>query len=359
VVSARSAPKKGLAVRISKPIALSTLASGVAALALLAGPAQAAEMSPKGAQALAEALGAKSAGAYFDASRDAMVVAVTDQAAAQKVRAAGGIARVVEHSAAELKRVDATIAVAANVPGMAWGVDAVENKVVVSVDESVDAAELEHVEAGVAAAGDAVRIERVAGTFTPLISGGQAIYSGGSRCSHGFNVRNSAGTEYFLTAGHCTNIGATWYASSSLTPVLGTRSGTSFPGNDYGIVRYTNTTVAKPGSVWLYSGSSTQDITTARNAVVGETVRRSGSTTGVRSGTVQQLNATVRYRQGTVTGLIRTSVCAEPGDSGGPLFSGTSALGLTSGGSGNCSSGGTTFFQPVTEALAVYGVNVY
>jgi streptogrisin D len=35
------------------------------------------------------------------------------------------------------------------------------------------------------------------------------------------------------------------------------------------------------------------------------------------------------------------------------------ALGLTSGGSGNCSSGGTTFFQPVTEPLSVYGVSVY
>ena len=64
------------------------------------------------------------------------------------------------------------------------------------------------------------------------------------------------------------------------------------------------------------------------------------------------LNATVNYAEGTVTGLIRTTVCAEPGDSGGSLYSGTVAYGLTSGGSGNCSSGGTTFFQPVTEALA-------
>jgi hypothetical protein len=47
------------------------------------------------------------------------------------------------------------------------------------------------------------------------------------------------------------------------------------------------------------------------------------------------------------------------GDSGGSLFDGSKAIGLTSGGSGNCSSGGTTFFQPVTEALSVYGVSVY
>jgi streptogrisin D len=71
------------------------------------------------------------------------------------------------------------------------------------------------------------------------------------------------------------------------------------------------------------------------------------------------LNATVRYSQGTVYQMIRTNVCAESGDSGGALFAGSTAIGLTSGGSGNCSSGGTTFFQPVTEALSVYGVSVY
>ena len=53
------------------------------------------------------------------------------------------------------------------------------------------------------------------------------------------------------------------------------------------------------------------------------------------------------------------TVCAEPGDSGGPLFDGTKAIGLTSGGSGNCSGGGVTYFQPVTEPLGAYGVNVY
>jgi streptogrisin D len=57
--------------------------------------------------------------------------------------------------------------------------------------------------------------------------------------------------------------------------------------------------------------------------------------------------------------MIRTTVCAEGGDSGGALFANNTALGLTSGGSGNCSSGGVTFFQPVVEALNAYGVQVY
>ncbi|MFI9255442.1 trypsin-like serine protease [Streptomyces sp. NPDC053069] len=53
--------------------------------------------------------------------------------------------------------------------------------------------------------------------------------------------------------------------------------------------------------------------------------------------------------------MIQTTVCAEPGDSGGPLYDGTKALGITSGGSSDCTTGGTTFYQPVPEALSAYG----
>jgi streptogrisin B len=94
---------------------------------------------------------------------------------------------------------------------------------------------------------------------------------------------------------------------------------------------------------------------------VGTTVTRDGSTTGIHSGRVTALNATVNYGGGDVVyGMIQTTVCAEPGDSGGSLY-GTNgvAYGLTSGGSGNCTSGGTTFFQPVVEALNAYGVSVF
>ena len=62
--------------------------------------------------------------------------------------------------------------------------------------------------------------------------------------------------------------------------------------------------------------------------------------------------------EGTVNGLIDTSVCAEPGDSGGALFDGGTALGLTSGGSGDCSSGGETFFQPVPAALSALDATI-
>ncbi|MFF8846574.1 S1 family peptidase [Streptomyces sp. NPDC015127] len=245
----------------------------------------------------------------------------------------------------------------ADVPGTAWYTDQATGKVVVTADSTVSAAEIAGIKKAAGDTADTLEIKRTPGTFSKLIAGGQAIYAGGGRCSLGFNVR-SGSTYYALTAGHCTNIGSTWYTNSSNTTLLGTRTGSSFPGNDYGIIRHANASAAD-GRVYLYNGSY-RDITSAGNAYVGQSVQRSGSTTGLRGGTVTGLNATVNYGNGDIVyGLIQTNVCAEPGDSGGALFSGSTALGLTSGGSGNCSSGGTTFFQPVTEALSAYGVSVF
>ncbi|WP_329122330.1 S1 family peptidase [Streptomyces sp. NBC_01353] len=243
---------------------------------------------------------------------------------------------------------------AADVAGTAWHVDQATNTLVVTADSTVSQAEITKIKRQAGANAGAIRVERSPGKFNKLISGGDAIYASSWRCSLGFNVRDSAGNYYFLTAGHCTDGAGTWYSNSGRTTVLGSTSGSSFPTNDYGIVRYTNSSVTKSGTV------GSVDITSAANATVGMSVTRRGSTTGTHSGSVTGLNATVNYGGGDIVyGMIRTNVCAEPGDSGGPLYSGSRAIGLTSGGSGNCSSGGTTFFQPVTEALSAYGVSVY
>ncbi|MGK5445322.1 S1 family peptidase [Micromonospora sp. URMC 105] len=349
-------PTRSSLHRVAAVAMAGTLVTG----ALLGAPAQAAPASPASPDAaagLADRLGDRAAGTYADASGK-MVVAVTDAAAARQVRAAGATPKLVTRGAATLNAATAELERSAKIPGTAWWTDPATNQVVVSVDSTVTGAKLDRVKAAAARTGGAVRIEAEAGVLSTRISGGQAIYAGGGgRCSLGFNVRNSAGTQFFITAGHCTNISSSWYSNSAQTSYLGARTGTSFPGNDYGIVQY-NSSVSRPGNVSLYNGSF-QDITSAGNAFVGQAVRRSGSTTGLRSGSVTALNATVNYAEGSVSGLIRTNVCAEPGDSGGSLFAGTVALGLTSGGSGNCSSGGTTFFQPVPEVLSRYGVSVY
>ncbi|UJB41267.1 S1 family peptidase [Streptomyces sp. A1-5] len=241
----------------------------------------------------------------------------------------------------------------ADVAGTAWRVDPATRTLVVTADSTVSTAQIAKIRQAAGSTAGAVRIERTTGRIRKLISGGDAIYAPSWRCSLGFNVR-SGSTYYFLTAGHCTDGKPPWYTDSSGSTSIGPTTGSSFPGNDYGIVKYTNSSVAHAGTV------GSQDITSAGNPTVGQTVTRRGSTTGVHSGKVTGLNATVNYGSGEiVSGLIQTTVCAEPGDSGGPLYAGTKALGLTSGGSGDCTSGGTTFFQPVTEALSAYGVSVY
>ncbi|MGW0548064.1 S1 family peptidase [Streptomyces altiplanensis] len=242
----------------------------------------------------------------------------------------------------------------ADVAGTAWHIDKSTDTLVVTADSTVSGAEIAKIKREAGTNAGAIRVERTPGKFSKLISGGDAIYATSWRCSAGFNVRNSAGTYFFVTAGHCTDGNPPWYTNSARTTSIGPTAGSSFPGNDYGLVRYANTSVPHPGTV------GSQDITSAANATVGMSVTRRGSTTGTHSGSVTGLNATVNYGGGDIVyGMIRTNVCAEPGDSGGPLYSGTRAIGLTSGGSGNCSSGGTTFFQPVTEALSAYGVSVY
>jgi streptogrisin B len=289
-------------------------------------------------------------------SRRARLTAVTTGlvAAAAIAIPSANASDVTTFSAAQLKST-ADAVLEADVPGTAWAVDSKTNRVLLTVDSTVSQAELAKIKKQAGANADALTVKRTPGKFNKLIKGGDAIYASSWRCSLGFNVRNSSGTSFFVTAGHCTDGAGTWYSNSSRTTVLGPTTGSSFPVNDYGIVRYSNTSITKPGT------AGNVDITSAATPAVGTNVIRSGSTTGTHTGRVTALNATVNYGGGDVVyGMIQTNVCAEPGDSGGPLYGSNGvAYGLTSGGSGNCSSGGTTFFQPVTEALSAYGVSVY
>ncbi|MDH2391487.1 S1 family peptidase [Streptomyces sp. HNM0663] len=307
------------------------------------------------ASTLQQDLGADGAGVYYDAEARALVVNVVDESAAQTVRKAGGKARVVENSQAELKSARQTLTDKATIPGTSWAVDPVSNKVVVTADRTVEGAEWDRLSRVVETLGGKAELKKSAGEFKPFASGGDAIFSGGGRCSLGFNVLRN-GEPHFLTAGHCGQSGSRWSDSRGGGPI-GTMLDSQFPGNDFALVKYDDN-APQPSQVNLYNGTARR-ITGAGEATVGMGVQRSGSTTQVRSGQVTGLDATVNYGNGDiVNGLIQTNVCAEPGDSGGSLFAGDTAIGLTSGGSGDCSFGGETFFQPVSEALAVYGAEI-
>ncbi|NUK72562.1 S1 family peptidase, partial [Streptomyces lunaelactis] len=297
----------------------------------------------------------RTAGSYLDAQSGELVVTVTDETAAEEVRATGARAKIVKRSTAGLRSAMGTLETDAKITGTSWGIDPATNQVSIEADTSVSGRSMRQLRRVAAGLGEAVRIKRVPGVFKKEVVGGDAIYGGGFRCSAAFNVAKGT-VRYFVTAGHCTNEATSWSATSGGASI-GTREGTSFPTNDYGIVRYTGT--AWPaGNVNLYNGSY-QDITSAADAIVGQALKKSGSTTHVTNGRVTAVNVTVNYSDGPVYNMVRTTACSAGGDSGGAHFSGSTALGIHSGSSGCTGTNGSAIHQPVKEALTAYGVNVY
>jgi hypothetical protein len=345
-------------------IRLPALGLLLAVVALLAAPAAGAATAAQSggaatdaaatADRLTRALGAQGAGAYLDASGRLTVNVLGARAAAQ-VRAAGATPRLVTRSTARLQRVKASLDAARTAApvGATWGVDVASNRVLVTVPAGRGAAFV----AKARAFGAAVRVQRSPAVQTQAFYGGQAILHGGSRCSAGFNTRSGSGRNYVLTAGHCTNLGGTWTTSSGQT--IGPVAASSFPGNDFGAIWISSPASLDPRGGVLYYGAF-RDITGASRVPVNSTACKTGSTTGTTCGTVQAYNVTVRYAQGTVSGLTRTNICTQPGDSGGAMFAGSQAQGITSGGTiGGCSQFGfQSFFQPADEALSIYGLTL-
>jgi streptogrisin D len=316
---------------------------------------------------LQKTLGEAFAGAYYDSGDKQLVVNVDGQRiqGADNVLAqaeqAGAEIREVDNSWSELKAGAATLKKQATVPGTAWAIDPRTNKIQVTADSTVTGEKWDTVESTVKSLGAGMAtVKKSAGTFKPFLEGGDAIFGGGARCSAGFNVTNADGTPGFLTAGHCGVVEAEWSEEEGGAPIGTVDAQTAtFPGvGDFALVKYNDPATQAASTVDLGNGQ-TVNINAAGEATVGLQVFRMGSTTGLADGQVTGLDATVNYPEGTVTGLIQTNVCAEPGDSGGSLFTQDGqAIGLTSGGSGDCTVGGETFFQPVTTALAAVGATI-
>ncbi|MDT0382669.1 S1 family peptidase [Streptomyces sp. DSM 42041] len=225
----------------------------------------------------------------------------------------------------------------AGIPNTSWGIDPSSNQVVIEMYDDVSAADEARIRRVAAAQGDAVRVEQRGGTLqrTYDVRGGIGIHNDSYVCSAGFNVTNSAGKRYLLTAGHCMTGGTTWYRRNG-SIYLGVRSGDFDNGEDdtgdWGLIEYKNPDVRALGMVQYKDGSASQ-ITRSRYVTDGETAKRVGTMTQDLIGMVLQPVTTVTYSDGTtLTNMIKTSHCSVNGDSGGPLFAGDAALGLVSGG---------------------------
>lgn len=114
------------------------------------------------------------------------------------------------------------------------------------------------------------------------------------------------------------------------------------------------------GGAWIPAGATRLTggnvlVAGSQDAAVGSSICRSGRTSGWRCGTLLGRDETIVYAQGSVSGLSRSNACAEPGDSGGSWTSGNQAQGVTSGGTGNCTSGGTMRSSRSTRSSARSG----
>ncbi|MGW4673342.1 S1 family peptidase [Streptomyces sp. NPDC004324] len=294
-------------------------------------------------------------GSWFEAKTGKLTVAVADGSVRNAVAATGAEVTLVRHDErqldATLKWIDALDAPA----GVgSWHVDAKSNSVVVDVvsahrDDNDVRTFLDR-----ARRSGPVTVEETRRTPRTLAAGtvgGDPYYTGNVRCSIGFSVYGG-----FVTAGHCAQPGAGvsgWDGS-----YIGNFQGSSFPDNDYAWVNV--------GSGWWtvpvvlgWGTVSDQLVRGSAEATVGASICRSGSTSHWHCGTVLAKNETVNYSQGAVHQMTKTNVCAEPGDSGGSFISGDQAQGVTSGGWGNCGSGGETWYQPVNEILSRYGLTLH
>ncbi len=321
------------------------------AVARLADEKAATALEPKAQRAAGSAFG----GSWFDAKTGKLVVAVTNAAKAEAVRAAGADTRLVEHSAKQLDAAKARIDALPAPSGVSsWHVDPAASSVVVNVVASEQRDN--DVRSFVAKAREAgpVTVEttdEAPQTFAAGTVGGDPYYTGNVRCSIGFSVHGG-----FVTAGHCGGAGQSvrgWDGSA-----IGNFQGSSFPGDDYAWVNVANGWWTVP-VVLGWGTVSDQLVRGSNEAPIGASICRSGSTTHWHCGNVLAKNETVNYSQGAVHQMTKTSVCAEGGDSGGSFISGDQAQGVTSGGWGNCSGGGETWYQPVNEILNRYGLTLH
>ncbi|MEU6282308.1 alpha-lytic protease prodomain-containing protein [Streptomyces sp. NPDC047028] len=317
--------------------------------------------------------GVDARGAYFD-GKGRLTVNVTDAGSAHRVEAAGLKARIARHTAGELDAVKAVLdataehALPAGVQG--WGVDPVSNKVVIQLRDNSTAADRAFLnKAASYASAVAVRDSEgkavsMAGTIYP----GSKMDFGNHYCSVGFGARDSSGRQVLVTAGHCVeSLPDLYYDGSHFAKGTATRFHHGQNSTDMGIASVDGgTTIATEIGTWGNGGNVA--VEGSRRAPVGSDVCKSGVTSHWTCGAIKAYNYSVTYNDAgqpptLVTNVALSNVCDLGGDSGGPWISGNQGQGMTSGGrNDNQCNGvygqGTSYFQPLDDALRYYGLSL-
>ncbi|MFD7668154.1 alpha-lytic protease prodomain-containing protein [Streptomyces sp. NPDC059788] len=319
---------------------------------------------------------ADSRGAFFDA-KGKLTVNVTGMPAARAVEAAGLKARMVQRTADELDGIKAALdqAAARHIPAgvQGWGVEPASNQVVIRLrgdSEAADAAFLKQA----ASYGPAVTVRSGDGRAATNAATGATIYPGSRMdygnhyCSVGFGARDSSGRQVLVTAGHCVeNLPDLSYNGTHFAKGIKTRFKHGRNSIDMGLAAVdSGTTIAPQIGTWGNGGNVA--VKGSRRAAVGSDICKSGATSRWTCGSVKSYNYSVTYSDEgqpdtLVSGLGLSTVCTLGGDSGGAWVSGDQAQGVTSGGlTANRCDGvhgrGTSYFQPLDDALNYYGLRL-
>ncbi|UVE96694.1 S1 family peptidase [Dietzia sp. B32] len=167
----------------------------------------------------------------------------------------------------------------------------------------------------------------------PLVGGTAyqvGVPGGILECSTGFNGELD-GKPVVITAAHCAGADGTRAALAD-GEEFGTMTRTKRENIDTALIAVDDEVADRFRSNLVGTGpDSTQAIVGTAAPVVGQKACKTGFRTGFSCGTISQVGTTIDVSGSrTIAGAFTVDLCALPGDSGGVVFSGDRALGISS-----------------------------
>lgn len=175
-------------------------------------------------------------------------------------------------------------------------------------------------------------------------------------CTLGFvGRRNSDSAAIMITAGHCLTSSGTRTANdeSGTSHTIGGRWTSNFGSRDYAAMFLATSYWGQEGIVWV-SANHEKPIYSTGTSTMGETICKTGVSTGTTCGNITGLNVAVNYGGTIVSALGRADLCGEPGDSGGPVAK-TNVAGCIISGENDPDVDCSTYFQGINGALSGMG----
>lgn len=164
----------------------------------------------------------------------------------------------------------------------------------------------------------------------PLEGGTKLLTSGKNPCSTGFVAKDSGGSQYLITAGHCGEVDELFYQGPDMTSTnfIGISSFKQFGDKADALAISIPSSLA---SKYVFKNDS-QDLTLtssqpSNSDVVGNSVCIAGITSGYSCGTITNVDYSF-YDLVMFNHVRKASYTSAGGDSGSPVFSGSVLIGV-------------------------------